>query len=124
MQETASECHSLIRYEHKPQGRSEGGGSTPDWTQNGRALKSNLDFNVVSLHDDDDNNNNNNNNNNNLNFLLAENAKNIIRQTRPYTEEILEFNNPLSSLLEICRTKQKRSFFLIKCWKRREKKRG
>jgi hypothetical protein len=35
-------------------------------------LKSDLDFNVVSLHE---------NNNNNLNFLLAEKAKNIHHTT-------------------------------------------
>ena len=82
MQETASECHSFITFEHKPQGRGEGGGSTPDWAQNGRALKSDLDFNVVSLHE---NNNNNNNNNNNLNFSLAKNAKNIHHMTNKAT---------------------------------------
>jgi len=82
-------------------------------------LKSDLDFNVVSLHE-----NNNNNNNNNLNFLLALNAKYIIRQKRSYTMEILEFNNPLSSLLEICRTKQKRKFLPDEMLEKKRKKRS
>jgi len=38
--------------------------------------------------------------------------------------EILEFNNPLSSLLEICRTKQKRKFLPDEMLEKKRKKRS
>jgi len=40
-----------------------------------------------------------------ISYLLKTPRTFIILQTRPYTGQILEFNNPISTLLEICRTK-------------------